>query len=590
MTRRTPLSWGPLLLLLGAGLVPAFAAAPQKARPAAPAAVSAPRLAVIISVDGLSWERLGQYRPWYVAGLKRLLDEGQVESLARYRHINTETGPGHAALSTGAPPRVTGIVANGWFEQAADGSLHELNCVDVPPPGGGKGTVPGPGNLRVPTIGDRLVEARPASRVVSVSGKDRGAMFLAGRNRQHTAYWFDRETGRFVTSVHYDPPAAAKAVVAAYNRAKAGGMLPTRFGLTWKPLPPPEPESVLPLARPTPAPRLAMLDYQLPTLGLGWDHALNVHPRGYFTAVNYSPFIDTLAADLALELLGDSGLALGRRDAPDLLEISFSAQDLVAHGYGPESEENLDVLRRLDLHLGRLMNALEAAFPKGSVVIAFSADHGFPPIPEAEKARNPAFTGGRLVYGERTDPNFLERLNRALSEELCLADGSRPLFGSDGWNVIYNRPALPMRGVLGPCGPAGRAVAAAEIDRALPKVAGLLYREELRAVYLASERERWPAEDPVTEFVRNDFDPERSGDAVLVPRPGVMTHWDPARGTMHGSIYEYDTHVPLIFWGGPFRAGVSSADATPYDLAPTLAELLSVKLPDAIGHSRLPAR
>jgi len=90
-----------------------------------------------------------------------------------------------------------------------------------------------------------------------------------------------------------------------------------------------------------------------------------------------------------------------------------------------------------------------------------------------------------------------------------------------------------------------------------------------------------------TEFVVKDFDSARSGDAVLVPRVGVMTHWDPARGSMHGTQYDYDTHVPLLFWGPGFRAETDARATTPYDLAPTLAALLGVELKDAVGHSRL---
>jgi predicted AlkP superfamily pyrophosphatase or phosphodiesterase len=83
-----------------------------------------PRLAVVVSVDGLSWSRLAYYRPWYVGGFKRLLDEGLVETSCRYRHLNTETGPGHSSLSTGAPPRVTGIVANRWFQERPGGEIQ----------------------------------------------------------------------------------------------------------------------------------------------------------------------------------------------------------------------------------------------------------------------------------------------------------------------------------------------------------------------------------------------------------------------------------------------------------------------------------
>ena len=565
------------LAVLGAGLPPA-------ARSAA-AASPGPSLAVVVSVDGLAWRWLDHYRPWYAAGLKRLLEESQVEAACGYRHLNTETGPGHAALSTGAPPRVTGIMANHWFEQQPDGSIRSLSCVDQPAPEGASG--PGPGNLRVPTLGDRLAETR-GGRVVSLSAKDRSAIFLAGRQAKHAVYWFDQESGRFTTSAGYDPPAAARAVVGAFNRTSAGAMLPARFGTTWSRLPPPEPPTVLPAPRPTPAPGL--LDYQLPTLGLGWDHTLLVHPRGYFAAFYYTPFVDDLVTELALAFVADEALGLGRRSAPDLLLLSLSAQDLVSHSYGAESEEGLDTLRRLDLHLGRLLEALERSFPKGGVVLALSADHGFPPIPEAERTRDPSHPGGRLLTSDRGHPNFLERLNRLVAEELCLDPLSRVIHGSDGFNLVYNRPGLPMRTIPGACGPEGAPVGPREVDRALTAVVRRHYAEEIESVYLVSDAARWPADAEATEYVRNDFDLERSGDAFFVPRRGVMTHWDPARGAMHGSHHDYDTHVPLLFWGAPFARRVSTADTTPYDLAPTLAALLGIDLPDAVGRSRVPAR
>ncbi len=651
----------PPLFGLGSILVAAGAVAAPAARPQLSAPVPAPVLAIVVSVDGLSWDRLVYYRPWYVAGLKRLLDESQLEASARYRHLNTETGPGHSSLSTGAPPRVTGIVANRWFEQGSDGSIRAVNCVDQPDPNatpgspsmfyatrekegrlyvfatasaleqwdgsgdagrattrlgyGAKGetvvfdsddaiarfnaengrpreSLPatriaqGPGALRVPTLGDRLVEAKPAARVVSVSGKDRSSIFMAGRSPKHAVYWYEQSTGRFVTSPFYLPRAATRAIVDAYNRERAGSMLPARYGTLWKALPFPEPPYVLPVPRPTPAPGL--LDFQIPTNGLGFDHPLTLHPAGYSTALYYSPFVDELVGDLAVAFLESDALGLGRRPAPDLLWISFSAQDTVSHSYGVESEENLDTLRRLDLQLGRVLGAIDRRFAKGTVVLALSADHGFPVIPEAEHVRNPSYRGGRLLTTERAYPNFVERLNRLLAAELCLDKQSRVVYSSEGYNLAYNRPAFPFRTVDGPCGPAGTIVGSRDVDRVLPRVVSRYFAEEIESVYLAAERDRWPKDDPAAEFVVNDFDPARSGDAVLVPRFGVMTHWDPGRGAMHGSHYDYDTHVPLVFWGGPFRPATLTRESTPYDLAPTLAALLGIELPDAVGRSRLP--
>ena len=301
--------------------------------------------------------------------------------------------------------------------------------------------VPGPGALRVPTLGDVLAQRRPGARVVSLSAKDRSAIFMAGRRQTHAAYWYDQDNGRFVTSPFYVPPAPLKAVVDGWNRSAGGALLPARFGLAWKKLAASEPASAQPLPRPAPA--LDMLDYQLPSNGLGWDHPLTVNTRGYFSSLYYSPFTDELLADLALAFLQNESLGLGRRAIPDLLWLSFSAQDVVSHSYGVESEENLDVLRRLDLQLGRVLQALDAR-PKGSVVLALSSDHGFPVIPEAERQRNPAFRGGRLLTADRAYPTFPERLNRLLAVELCLDPDSRVLFGMDGFSIAYNRPAFPL--------------------------------------------------------------------------------------------------------------------------------------------------
>ena len=313
-----------------------------------------PSLAVVLSLDGLSWSRLEYYRPWYVAGLKRLLEEGQVETGARYRHLNTETSPGHAALATGAPPRVTGVVANRWIEQNPDGSLRSVGAAQpwatdaVPgqPPlfyrevekdgrlyvfalarelelweaSGETGraivaprrrarrarpssstartrsrsstcstagrarasrrrtTVTGPGNLRVPTLGDRLVEASPRSRVVVVSGKDRTSVFLAGPQPRGTSP--TGTTRRRAASSPRPPttPSARRArrgalIVARFNAQTAGTQLPARFGTLWERLPAPDARVGFG-ARRCPAPASGLWDFQLPTNGLGFPHDL----------------------------------------------------------------------------------------------------------------------------------------------------------------------------------------------------------------------------------------------------------------------------------------------------------------------------
>lgn len=576
---------------LGVSLVVSFLALAQAARKeASTPSVRSPKLAVLISVDGLQMKRLLDYRPYFVAGLKRLLDEGHVERNTHYRHLNTETGPGHASLGTGSPPRVTGIVANRWFEPREDGSLRPVYCTDQPfvdPETNVTTFRPGPGNLRIPTLGDRLLDRYPDARVVSLSGKDRGAIFMAGKRREHAVYWWDQETGRFVTSSAYDVRSPGGAVVSKivtrFNRTRAGGHLPRRLGLAWRKMADPlfPPGTPAPSTRPVPT--FEMRPFQIPVNGLGWDKDLSLASNGYFHGIFYSPFIDELVMDLTLEIGASTDLELGHGDSPDILCLSLSGQDTVSHAYGPESEENLDTLRRLDVQLGRLLETFDRGFPDGKVVLALSADHAFQPVPELEARRDKSFKGGRVLSGNGAVVNFEERLNRYLCEELCLPLDERPIFGNEGFDLKYNLPALPaMRTVAGPCGAAGHAVTATDIDRVLPGAIARLHYEDFRTVLLASQRERWDASDRDVRFALNDYDALRSGEALLIPRRGVIVYPD-ARGSTHGSQYDYDTHVPLIFWGGGVKPGVSDAERTPYDFAPTVGKLLGVSLPDAVG-------
>jgi arylsulfatase A-like enzyme len=330
-------------------------------------------------------------------------------------------------------------------------------------------------------------------------------------------------------------------------------------------------------------PAFEIRPFQIPVNGLGWDKDMSLASNGYYHGIYYSPFIDELTMDLALDVLASKDLELGHEEQPDILCLSLSGQDTVSHAYGPESEENLDTLRRLDVQLGRLFEALDRGFPDGKAILALSADHGFQTIPELEARRDKSFKGGRILSGNGAVTNFEERLNRYLCEELCLPLDARPIFGNEGFDLKYNIPALPaMLTVAGPCGPAGRAVSTADIDRVLPGAVARLHREEFRTVLLASQRESWDTSDRDVRFALNDYDPVRSGEAYLIPRRGVIVYPD-ARGSTHGSQYEYDTNVPLVFWGGGINAGVSDAERTPYDFAPTVGKLLGVTLPDAVG-------
>jgi arylsulfatase A-like enzyme len=550
-----------------AALTPARAG-PSAGKPA-PHAIK-PKLAVIIAVDGLSWDRLSSWRPWFTSGLARLLDEGAVSSKCHYGHLNTVTAPGHASLATGAPPRVHGIAHNDWYLSSPDGktmaTIYSASQPATGEPESSARTIPGAGRLRVPTLADRMTASDPRMKVVTLSDKDRAAILLAGRDARHIVYWYSEKTGTFGSSAAYDAKspdgAAAAAVVARFNAEEGGEHLAARFGTTWSRLPVP--------AKPPAQGFESGLDaFQEQVIGPSFPHDLTRWKQALPSALLWTPVADRLITDLALDLLADDALALGRDDVPDLLGLSFSANDYVSHSYGPESVEDLEILRALDLSIGRLLDDLTARFGKDGVLVALSADHGFFPLPEATKRSDPSAVATRVAA-----PAIMDQLNAAVNAAFKRTGGPPLVYRLEGCSLWLNRAALAAPGA-----PDANAVLAI-VEREL---AGR-WKDAIFRTFAVDGAFPSRHEDEVGERAWNARVPGRSGDLFVVPRYGVFIDGEAGKGTSHGTPWEYDTHVPLIFWGGGVKPHTLSSPTTPYDLAPTMASWLGVSLPDATGH------
>jgi predicted AlkP superfamily pyrophosphatase or phosphodiesterase len=159
-------------------------------------AATKPKLLLVLSIDQMRFDYLTRFNSLYKGGLRRLLDQGAVFTNAKYRHANTETGPGHSVILSGRHASHSGIVANSWYDPLLKKSI---NVVDDPVqmPVGGKGRGASPTNFIGFTVGDVLKRDSPQSRVVGVSMKDRSAILMGGR-RADAAYWFENEGGNFI--------------------------------------------------------------------------------------------------------------------------------------------------------------------------------------------------------------------------------------------------------------------------------------------------------------------------------------------------------------------------------------------------------
>jgi predicted AlkP superfamily pyrophosphatase or phosphodiesterase len=516
-----------------------------------PAQPPRPKLVVLFVVDGLPQRQLLAYRDQLAPdGFARFLDRGAWFSQAHMNHAYTVTAAGHATFLTGAYPERTGIIGNEWRDQqtgapvynTSDPSEHYLGQPTAPLDG------TSPRHLKAETLGDVLRRLDPRSKVIGISGKDRGAILPAGR--RGTAYMYIDDTGQFASSTYYmrEHPAWVQAF-------QAGHPADRWFHRAWTPLLPPAA-----YARSVPPGEPWLGGADLP-LTLGADSARP--DAAYYQALLASPFVDALTLEFARAAI--AGEQLGQDDAPDILSVSLSGHDYVNHRWSAESRLSQDHLLQLDRLLQAFFAQLDAKVGRGNYVAVLTADHGF--MPALQYLHEHGQEGGRLEFAK-----VLARLNAGMAARF---GPGRWIVGNSASSLLLDRALLRTRGV--------------DLDAAAEEARRLLLQEPgFAAAYTRRELLSGArAGEPLFARLRRSWHPDVSGDVQYTVQP----YWLFGAHTVgtHGSPYEYDTHVPLLVWGAPWvQPGRVDTPVESVDIAPTLAQLLHVPAPAASEGRPLP--
>ena len=523
-------------------LIAAFAAAVLLAVPAAAQEPPPPKLLVVISVDQFSADLFDEYRPQFTGGLARL-SQGTVFRNGYQSHATTETCPGHSTILTGDHPARTGIVSNSWADWNAPRPDKKVYCAEDESAAGTDSdhyrlsAV----HLRVPTLGDLLKRQTPASRVVAVAGKDRVALMMSGHSADQRWYLDGKA---FATDLSGPVPNSVAATNAAVARMIAAPEEPL--------VPPPFCAS---RAQQTP------IDGHAP-VGAGTF----ARAGGDVDAFHASPEADAAVLALSAALAGEMGL--GRGPSPDVLAIGLSATDYVGHTYGTEGQEMCLQLLSLDRDLGGFLDQLDQLGIDYAVVL--TADHGGLDIPERLRLHG-------VPDAARIDPDLTPRkVSAQVSKETGIGGPILADIGVVGDLYLDEHLKGAER---------ARALAAAQaVYKRHPQVAEAFTKEEIAAVPM-------PSGDPTTwsliQRVRASFDPQRSGDLYIVLKPHIVPIGHAAGSvTTHGSPYDYDRRVPILFWRPGFRGATVAAPADTVDIMPTLAALIELPLaPNSVdGH------
>ena len=516
------------------------------------------RLVLQLTVDGLRADLLTRGEDRFgEGGFGYLLENGAVFANAHYQHANTETIVGHATLATGAHPSVHGMTGNVWYDAESGELAYNIEDPDSPilpvrdevqtgdqvDPAQKISRTQGrsPASLLAETLADKLLAYTGGkSRAFGVSGKDRSAVALAGKGGK--AFWMSTDSGDFVTSSwYYD---SYPGWVAEWNaQRKASAYAGKQWGLLNK----------------VKSYQLAGQDdryYETDLRGFGRTFPHQFGEAGnklLFTQVIASPAGDALLADFAKSLVISEGI--GKAASVDYLSVSFSGVDAVNHFFGPASLESEDMVLQLDRTLADFLSFIDVEVGLDHTLIVLSADHGVAEMPEYMAERG--MSAGRLT------PDVIESAVERISESQ---------FGRGGFIRFYYRPYLYLDQEQ-------ITQAGFEFEDVREALATGLTQEP--GIHIAATRqmlENWP-DQKLFRLIRNNYHPIRAGDIYIVQEPYWFNFDKGPVAAMHGSPWNYDTHVPIIFSGPGINATTIYRQVQPADIAPTLAGLLGMTAP-----------
>lgn len=506
---------------------------------------SKPKLVVTIVADQMRWDYLYRFYERYGNdGFRRLMNDGFRCENAMINYLPAYTAPGHACIYTGTIPSVHGMAGNNWIDNFSGRNWYCVEDTTVQPVGGSrKASLMSPRNLLASTITDELrLATNMRSRVFGIAIKDRGSIIPAG-HIPNGAYWFDDSTGNLITSSYYEDTLPSWLV--RFNEQR----LPDQYLRTpWEPLYPLE------------SYRQSLQDnnpYEGSinrSGGTGFPHILTEKSGRDYKAFRRIPAGNTYTLDAAKACI--EGNALGSLDVTDFLALSLSSTDYIGHIFTPNSIEVEDTYLRLDQDLGDFLRYLDKQVGKDNYLIMLTADHG--------GAHNARYLQDIGIPAGNESKSILEK---ELKAHLLASFGTDSLFlSADNYQVFLNEQKIISSGT-------DKKKLKESIRTWLyqrPQVAYVMDMEDLNSTAVP---------EPVRTMAINGYNRIRSGSMLIVNNPGWYYSGIPT-GTTHSTWHPYDTHLPLLWYGWGIPRGKSYRTIYMEDIAPTLAALLLIQMPN----------
>ena len=505
---------------------------------------SKPKLVVGVVVDQMRFDYLNRFKKKYSAnGFLRLIKQGYSCNNHHFNFIPTYTAPGHASIFTGTTPSVHGIIGNSWYDKASNSTVYcTTDKAYIPVGAAAKYGQASPRNMKVTTLADQnRLFTQMNGKTIGVSIKDRGAVFPSGHTA-NGAYWFEGlNEGKWMTSTYYMDalPQWVKDFNTPSNIASYLKPWNTLYDISLYE------ESGSDLS-----------DYEQGFNGKSTSEfpydlkALMELNEGY-DIIKSTPFGNTMITDFALSAI--EAESLGVDDYTDFLTVSYSSTDYIGHNFGINSVELQDTYLRLDLEVERLLNYLDAKVGAGNYTLFLTSDHGAVDVP--------SFLTDVHIPSGYVPKNSFASLYTNLKKKYGVSDLIMKISNDQ---VFLNQERIT-----------ALKVNLEDVQKFV--VNEIISYPHIKKAYTATTMQTRYFKEGVEKMLQNGYHQKLSGDVLFTLESGVISY--DSKGTTHGSGYNYDTHVPLLFYGNGIQPGKTYKRTNVTDIAPTISALLGIALP-----------
>ena len=509
-----------------------------------------PKLVVAIVIDQMRYDFLENLSHRYSDnGFNRLVNDGFNCKNNFYNYVPTVTGPGHSSISTGSTPKTHGIVGNNWYDRERKHSIYctddsNYNNVGGDDYSGNKS----PNNLLVETFADINKMSNNKSKTISIAIKDRGSILMGGKKADAAYWYYGKERAQWITSTFYmnQIPDWVKEFNKEDNLEK--------YLEDWNTL-----KDISTYEN------HEMDNNSFEKLFKGKDNSafpydiksLMKH-NDCFDMIKETPYGNTMTTDFAIEAIVNENL--GKRGVTDVITVGYSSTDYIGHSFGVASVETQDTYIRLDLEIQKLLSFLDKEIGKNEYTLFLTADHGVLEIP--------AYLSSTGVNAQAVSENDLtnkvvKKLNDVLGIEV-----KKLIANVDNSQIYLNDEVI------------------SEMNLNKSKVVNELVKilESFDFISKAYTADFILGSSELIEYeklIQNGYHKERSGDIALILKENVIFY--NGKGTTHGSGYNYDTHVPLIFYGYGIKKGETLNHTEIPDIAPTISKLLGLEMKNSTG-------